>query len=183
MITILYRLILFILLLSFLDLQTKSQGTMYLLNSGSVLIGPGTLSGTITEKGKPVGIPGASVYIPDLKLGVVADSNGHYFFRSIPTGTYLIEFHSVGYKTLTKNVTISGPTTFDVELVDEFIEENPVVVTGLSKATQIKRSPIPIVAINHDYINTNLSTNIIDAIAKVPGVNALTTGPNISLVL
>ena len=180
MITVLYRLFLSIVLLSSINLQSKSQGTLHMLNSGSVLIGPGTLSGTITEKGKITGIPGASVYIPDLKLGVVADSDGHYVFRSIPTGTYLIEFHSVGYKILTKNVTISGPTVLNVELADEFIEENPVVVTGLSKATQIKRSPIPIVAINHDFINTNLSTNIIDAIAKVPGVNALTTGPNIS---
>ena len=54
------------------------------------------------------------------------------------------------------------------------------MVTGLSKATQIKRSPVPIVAVSHDYIATNLSTNIIDAIAKVPGVSALTTGPNVS---
>ena len=55
-----------------------------------------------------------------------------------------------------------------------------MVVTGLSKATQIKRSPVPIVAINHEYLASNMATNAIDAIAKIPGIRAVTTGPNVS---
>jgi iron complex outermembrane receptor protein len=140
----------------------------------------GSLSGKILEKGKNTGLPGASVFIADLKLGVIADSGGNYSFKKLPTGSYLIEVQSIGYKTLTKNVFIKGSTTSNFELTDEFVEESPVVVTGLSKATQIKRSPVPIVAVSHDYLVTNISTNIIDAIAKVPGVSAVTTGPNVS---
>ena len=60
----------------------------------------------------------------------------------------------------------------------EEIEE--VVVTGTSKATEIKRDPVPITVINKTHLEENISTNIIDAIANVPGVNAVTTGPNIS---
>ena len=144
------------------------------------LPGNGSLSGKISDKTKGNPLPGASVYIPDLKLGAIADSNGHYQFNTLPTGTYLVEVHSIGYKTLTENILVGQSTIINFQLMDEFFEESPVVVTGLSKATQIKRSPVPIVAVNHDYISTNLSTNIIDAIAKVPGVNALTTGPNVS---
>ena len=140
----------------------------------------GSLSGRITEKGKGTPLPSASVYISDLKLGVVADSNGNYMIHSLPSGKYLVEVHSIGFKTLTRTIVINGSTIANFELADEFVEESPVVVTGLSKATQIKRSPVPIVAINHAYLTTNLSTNIIDAIAKVPGVSALTTGPNVS---
>ena len=140
----------------------------------------GSLSGRITEKGKGNPVPGTSVYIPDLKLGVIADSGGNYIFNNLPTGTYLIEVHSIGFKTMTRSVIIKASTTANFELTDEYVEESPVVVTGLSKATQIKRSPVPIVSVNHDFIVTNLSTNIIDAIAKVPGVSALTTGPNVS---
>ncbi|MHA4807228.1 TonB-dependent receptor [Flavitalea flava] len=142
--------------------------------------GEGSLSGKVTEKDKGAALPKASVYIPDLKLGVVADADGHYQFKNIPSGSYLVEAHYVGYKTVTRTVIIKGTTVQDFALSDEFVEESPVVVTGLSKATQIKRSPVPVVAVTHDYINTNLSTNIIDAIAKVPGVSALTTGPNVS---
>ncbi len=141
--------------------------------------GTGSLSGRITDKaGTPMS--GASIYIPDLKMGVVADSTGYYHFNSLPSGKYLVEAHYVGYKTFTKSVTVSGPVTADFLLSDEYVEESPVVVTGLSKATQIKRNPVPIVSVTHDYLVQNLSTNAIDAIAKIPGIRAVTTGPNVS---
>ncbi|WP_431209353.1 TonB-dependent receptor [Puia sp. P3] len=140
----------------------------------------GVLSGRVTDKDKGAGLPGVTVYIPDLRLGVVTDSSGYYKFSNLPSGSFLVEVRSVGYKLLTRTLTISGPVSQDFVLSDQFVEESPVVVTGLSKATQIKRSPVPIVAVDHEYIATNLSSNIIDAIAKVPGVSALTTGPNVS---
>ena len=141
--------------------------------------GTGALSGKVTGKdGAP--LPAATVYIPDLKLGVVTDTAGYYRFSSLPSGKYLIEVHSIGFKALTRTVTVSGPVTQDFSLSDEYVEESPVVVTGLSKATQIKRSPVPIVSINHSYLVSNLSTNAIDAIAKIPGIRAVTTGPNVS---
>jgi iron complex outermembrane receptor protein len=141
--------------------------------------GSGTLSGHITDNlGAP--LPGATVYIPDLKLGVIADSAGYYRFNNLPSGRWLVEAHSVGFKTLTKTAAITGPTSLDFILSDTYVEESAVVVTGLSKATQIKRNPVPIVAISHDYLATNISTNAIDALVKVPGVRAVTTGPNVS---
>ncbi len=140
----------------------------------------GSLSGKVEDStsGKP--ISGATVYLADLKLGAIADAFGQYHFSNLPSGTYLIEAQAIGYSTLTKNVTISGPTQMDFTLLQQYFEESPVVITGLSKATQIRRSPVPIVAVTHASIVDNLSTNIIDAIAKVPGVSALTTGPNVS---
>jgi iron complex outermembrane receptor protein len=141
--------------------------------------GSGSLSGHITDShGAP--LPGATVYIADLKLGVIADSAGNYVFKTLPSGRYLVEAHSVGYKTLTKTAVITGPVNLDFVLSDTYVEESAVVVTGLSKATQIKRNPVPIVAISHDYLATNISTNAIDALVKIPGVRAVTTGPNVS---
>jgi iron complex outermembrane receptor protein len=139
----------------------------------------GSLTGKVTDKtGAP--LSGATIYIPDLKLGVVADTSGYYRFNSLPSGKYLIEVHSIGFKTFTRSVVISGPVTLDFTLTDSYVEESAVVVTGLSKATQIKRNPVPIVAISHDYLASNLSTNAIDAIAKIPGIRSVTTGPNVS---
>ena len=57
---------------------------------------------------------------------------------------------------------------------------NEVVVTGTSKATDIRRSPIPIVVMDNKGIDMNLNTNIINALAKLPGISEVTTGPNIS---
>jgi len=140
----------------------------------------GTLSGKVIDSATGNPIPAASVYIADLKLGVVADASGNYRFANLPSGTYLVEAHSIGHSTQIKNVTISERAVLDFSLGLQYTEQNAVVVTGQSKATQIKRSPVPIVTMNHAAIVGNPSTNIIDAISKLPGVAQLTTGPNVS---
>jgi iron complex outermembrane receptor protein len=140
----------------------------------------GTLSGKVTDSstGKP--LPGASIYIADLKLGVVANESGSYRFANLPSGTFLVEAHAIGHSIQIKDITISEKAVLDFVLSLQYTEQSAVVVTGQSKATQIKRSPVPIVTISHADIVGNLSTNIIDAISKLPGVTQLTTGPNIS---
>ncbi|MEP7142166.1 MAG: TonB-dependent receptor [Ferruginibacter sp.] len=143
-------------------------------------VSAGGLSGKVFDKKWNTPLAGASIYIPDLKTGVVADSGGHYFFKTLPPGTYLVEVHYTGFKTVIRDVIIHDGDIENFELEDNVVEESTVVITGLSKATQIKRSPIPIISVSHAYMLRNLSTNIIDAIAKIPGVNALTTGPNVS---
>ena len=166
--------------LCFLHKVNFSQGNSTPLFNKKTILPTGSLTGTVTEKKTGSALPAATVYISDLKIGAIADSNGHYNFKSLPSGTYLVEVRNVGFKSVTKNIVINGNVTENFELMDNAVEESAVVVTGVSKATQVKRSPIPIVAVSHDFIIKNLSTNIIDAIAKVPGVNALTTGPNVS---
>ncbi len=140
-----------------------------------------SLAGMITDKKTNQPLPGATVYISDLKLGVIADSLGNYIFKNIPSGTFLIEIKFEGYKSITRNIIIKGTTVHEnFSLEESAAEISEVVVTGTSKATQIKRNPVPIVSVSHDYLVTNLNTNAIDAIARIPGVRAVTTGPNVS---
>ncbi len=140
----------------------------------------GSLTGKVVDSSSKNGIAAASVYIADLKLGALTDESGNYRFANLPTGTYLVEAQAIGHSTQIKNITVTEKAILDFSLGLQYTEESPVVVTGLSKATQIKRSPVPIVTMSHSAIVGNLSTNIIDAIAKLPGVTQLTTGPNVS---
>ena len=99
---------------------------------------------------------------------------------SVPSGNYLVEVSFVGYKSVSENIYINGETKHDFKLEQNYTEASEVVVTGVSKATQIKRNPVPVVSVTHDYLIRNLSTNVIDAIAKIPGISGVTTGPNVS---
>jgi len=56
----------------------------------------GILSGHVIDKDTKAGLSGATIYIPDLKIGAVADSAGNYHFNALPSGTYLVEARYVG---------------------------------------------------------------------------------------
>jgi len=138
-----------------------------------------TLSGRICdEHDRP--LDGVIVYVTDLKKGIATDSNGKYAFTSLPNGKYLVEVKLVGYKSVSKNIVLTNGTIYNCKLVESFSDEGEVIVTGVSKATLIKRNPVPIVSVSHDFLITNLSTNAIDGLVRIPGVRAVTTGPNVS---
>jgi iron complex outermembrane receptor protein len=138
-----------------------------------------SLSGKVTDaSGSP--LSGASIYIADLRKGSIADANGNYLINGIPSGTYLVEIKFIGYKIILQSIYFDENKIQDFSMVIAVTEESEIVITGSSRATSIKRNPIPIVSINKQFLQQTLSTNIIDAIATVPGISEVTTGPNVS---
>ena len=60
------------------------------------------------------------------------------------------------------------------------VKLNEVVVTGLTGSQKLKQSPAPVSIISPRQLEMQPSTNIIDAIARQPGVSQITTGGGIS---
>jgi iron complex outermembrane recepter protein len=141
----------------------------------------GSLTGIVTDKGSGKPIAGASIAIPDLRTGTVTDSDGKFSLSKLPAGSYLVQVSFIGYGTFNEKVNFSTTRELNVQLKPSTIEEAEVVVTGVSKATEIRRDPVPIVAVGKSYMQEHsAATNVIDAIANLPGIAAVTTGPNIS---
>lgn len=139
-----------------------------------------SITGKVVNLKTDSALQDASIYIPDLKVGAASDKNGNYTLHNIPQGSFLVEVGYVGFKSILKTVSVSQSLRLNFLLKESAAEEMEVVVTGTSKATSIRRNPVPIVAANRQYLQQNLSTNIIDAISRMPGINAVTTGPNVS---
>ncbi|QES89993.1 TonB-dependent receptor [Rhizosphaericola mali] len=138
-------------------------------------------TGIVTDEQTSKPLPGATVSIPDLHLTVETDENGKYAIKNIPNGTYLLQISYEGYGTFIQKIDFSTTTSLNVKLKISIIESNNIVVTGVSKATEIKRDPVPMVVVNKSYINQRAGAgNVIDEISNIPGVSAVTTGPNIS---
>jgi len=143
--------------------------------------GTGTLTGIVTDKASGTTIPGATVSIPDLHTATSTNASGKYTLNHLPKGVYLVSVTFVGYAAYTQKVDLSTTTTLNVTLSASSIEEAEVVITGVSRATELKRNPVPMVAIGKTYIDQHsASGNVIDEIANLPGISAVTTGPNIS---
>lgn len=141
----------------------------------------GTIRGKIAANGEP--LPYASVAIIGTPLGAISSNIGVFEIKNVPPGTYELGASSVGYQAQKVTVTVAPGTmaTLDIRLQEITSKLDEIVVTGVTRATQVRKSPIPIATISKREIDINVNSNIIDAIVKgVPGVSATSTGPNIS---
>ncbi len=138
------------------------------------------LTGKITDKLNGEPIPGATVYLPELKKGDIADKNGVYRLDNLPSIKTVVQVSFLGYRSIVENVDLSKTTILNFALEQAITEMNEVVVTGTSRKTEITRSPVPMITLGSRQLQQNLNNNIIDAIAKLPGVSSVTTGPNVS---
>jgi len=140
-----------------------------------------SLTGAVTDQADNKPIPGVTITIPDLKIGTVTDANGKYVLKHMPKGAYLVQFSIIGYSTVVRTVDLSKTNSLNISMKTATIEAGEVVITGVSRATELKKSPIPILAVGKVYLDQRAASgNIIDAIANLPGISALTTGPNVS---
>ena len=57
---------------------------------------------------------------------------------------------------------------------------NDLIVTGVTGDTKMKHATAPVSIVTPQTLHSTASTNIIDAIAKQPGVSQITTGSGIS---
>jgi iron complex outermembrane recepter protein len=146
----------------------------------NVALSQNKLTGKITDSKSGEPITGATVYIPELKTGTISDKDGVYALINLPKTRVVVQISFLGYKSVVVSVDLNSINTQDFKMEEAITEINEVVVTGTMRTTEITRSPVPIVTFSSRQLQQNLSTNIIDAISKLPGVSAVTTGPNIS---
>ncbi len=140
----------------------------------------GRLSGRVLDAATKKPLQGVNVYIEDIKSGTVTVADGTYQLSNLPEGSLLVEFSHAGFVAQAHQVTIQPGTTLDIEMEESVVENNAVVVTGVSNATQLKKVPFQVSVMRRTDLLRQASNNIIDAITVLPGVTSLTTGPSIS---
>ncbi len=162
-------------------MNTKFIRTVAFLFVGYSLpaIAQNSLNGVILNK-SGAHLTSASIYIEDLRVGALSDSGGAYSLSRLPLGTYVVNVHLLGYADMSEKITISGSTSHNFILNAANYETQEVVVTGTSSASSLDRTPQPITEVSHDYLLQNTSTNIIDALKKIPGVDGISDGQSIT---
>ncbi|GAA3975663.1 TonB-dependent receptor [Hymenobacter antarcticus] len=142
----------------------------------------GTITGTVRDaRQRPV--PFASIVLPAAGLGATADAQGAFRVADVPAGTVRAVASAVGYASVARDEMLAAGQTLDLSfgLAAAPAALHEVVVTGVSRATEIRRSPVPIATLNRREISLNANTNVIDAAVRgIPGLSAVTTGPNVS---
>ncbi|MDO4162850.1 MAG: TonB-dependent receptor [Bacteroides sp.] len=140
----------------------------------------GSLKGRITDAVDGREVIGASIYFPELKTGTSSDMNGAYVIDGLPARRLVVQVSYVGHQTLVEEVDLSMEQVRDFVLHESNALINEVVVTGLTGNSLLRRSPSPMSMVTQGQLAATSSTNLIDAIAREPGVSQITTGGSIS---
>ena len=138
------------------------------------------LSGKITDFDTQEPVKNASVYLVDLKKSTVSDQNGNYSFQNLKSGKYFVEITGDNYTSLLVSIEVNQDAVSDFTLQKSAKEIDEVVVTAVSRASELKKIPVVIKSVDKNIINQNSSTNLIDGLKNIPGVNQITSGAAIS---
>jgi iron complex outermembrane receptor protein len=160
--------------------RSKSLVLLILMISSTCIYSQNMLRGVVKDVTTNLPLAGAAIYIPDLKTGAYSDSLGNYSIKNIPAGNYLIEASLIGYGKALGTLFIKGSIEKNYLLRQSAISLNDVTITGVSGATERQKNPVSISIFSHKELLENSSTNVIDAISKVPGVSAISDGQSIS---
>ncbi|GAA3923896.1 TonB-dependent receptor [Hymenobacter algoricola] len=167
-------------------IQLTTRGLFLFLLLGAWLAGtPGRaqsalVRGRVVAAGHPLEL--VSVALAGTTLGAATNAAGEYELAAT-AGRHELVFSFVGFATRSVTVTLrpEKAVVVNITLQPAAASLQEVVVTGMSRATEIRRSPVPVAVLSRREINLNGSGNVIDAAVKgVPGLSAVTTGPNIS---
>ena len=139
-----------------------------------------TLTGTVVDEVNGEPLVGVAVYLPLLKKGAHTDEVGKYKIDNLPEISTNIQLSYMGHQTITEIIDLKKSRHFDFRMKEENAMLEEVVITGINGNTLIKHTPAPVTVVTNQTLLQTSSTNIIDAIAKQPGISQITTGSGIS---
>ena len=136
----------------------------------------GAIHGRVIDNEKQT-LPGASIFIEDLKTGVISDINGFYALPNLKPGIYTIKVTYVGYAPMEMKMTVSGGKTLEKDIVmNEGIELQQVEVKGAfqgqRKAVNMQKNGMGVTnVVSADQVGKFPDSNIGDALKRINGIN------------
>ena len=170
--------LLLVLLFSIAAIAAGAQGAP--VQAGAAAKEKLQLSGRVTDSLNGNPLPGASIYFPEARIGTVANKDGYYLLRNVPAGHHLVEVSHTSYNTIVVHIDMASTMVMNFALAPTIVESQGVTVTGVTSATNIRNAPIPLTLVRRQQMLQVPSSNIMDVLARQPGVAQVGSGPAIS---
>ena len=123
---------------------------------------------------------GVNIFLPEINKGTTSDENGNYEISNLPNGKFKIQFSFLGYKNVVQIIELHNETkNFDVQLISEIIETQEVVVSGFLINSQHENA-IKIDVLKAKEILLSGTSNFMESITKIPGVDMISKGIGVS---
>lgn len=139
--------------------------------------GSGRIAGVVIDDAGEEPLPGVTLFVEELKRGVVADRHGEFAFSDIPATAYTLTVKFMGYHTQTLKITAgkddARKTVIRLKAKSRSLEE--VIVTGKSEARRIREQAMPVSVISMKQLQGTVS-DVQEILAKTVGVAIRSSG-------
>lgn len=121
-----------------------------------------------------------NVILKGTTIGTATDNSGHYFLKNLPEGKFTMEFKSLGYKTVTREITLKKGKTLEVnvELEEDGIALDGVVVSANRSETTRRLAPTLVNVLDSKVFTTTNAVNLAQGLNFQPGVRVETNCQN-----
>lgn len=138
------------------------------------------VKGKIVDYNSQSPLAGATIYIIELNKGTSSKNDGTFTLKNLKKGEYLIQVSYVGYQTQIKNVLVEqSDINLEFSLEKSTIDINEIVISSAFNNPQDENTQVIDVVKKSDMQKYGAFT-VMDIINKVPGVDAVTTGPMVT---
>lgn len=166
-------------LLRFLVLTLTLNGSLTLIANPSGAEKGISVSGYVKDAKTGEMLIGATVFVRELKVGIVTNQYGFYSLN-IMQGSYTLDFSYVGYKTQTLTIELKEKKTLNIEMLEETQQLDEVVVKSDKPENKIKRAEMSISKIDMKTVKKIPTlmgeVDVVKAIQMLPGVQASSEG-------
>ena len=132
----------------------------------------GPLRGHVVDEETGERLPGAHVYLTDLKAGTITNSDGYFVLSSLPAGPYDVRISYLGYQSIDTTLVAGGPGT-RIALTPSAIESEEVLVEAGSTSAEEASSLPGMMAVPLEQLNRLPSLgepDLFRALQWTPGV-------------
>ena len=136
---------------------------------------PYSVSGQILDE-QGHGLPGATIFMPELETGAISDTNGHFTIPGLPEGRFVINISYMGYETDIRTVYIAGHSqSFTVKMIPAQITGKEIVISGGRHSSQHKNA-VKIELLKVAEINRAGHAHLVEDLTVIPGVDMIGNG-------
>lgn len=128
--------------------------------------------GHVLDKRTNEHLPYVTVKLQGTTIGITTDGTGHYFLRNLPTGDFTLEVSMIGFKTITKAISIEAGKTIELnfELEESSTSLNEVVVSANRNETTRRTAPSLVSVLDMQTLDVTNSKTLSDGLKFQPGL-------------
>lgn len=134
-----------------------------------------TISGYIRDKKTGEDLPGANVYVEEIKKGTSTNIYG-FFSITLPKGNYNLKISYIGYGDIAKKITLDKDIKLNFTLEEAVIQASEIIVTGENKnknveSVQMSTYRLPVETIK-EIPSFMGEVDVLKSIQLLPGVQS-----------